>query len=255
MNTQKLKMRRRIADGIVAAGMVLFGVQENWDSYFVLKQSGTKHMDRLVSKNCDRRSLHIILSTLDYMRQRDPDFWIPRLKRVESVSKKMRGLAEEIANIEISGFMGGFDREEIGLGAKTGSWPKDMAHPYMFLPKWLNSRAAMYDRWCPLAIEKIPPKTICFNRLGRVCVVLYVKYATGRTYFPEVLQLMHSAGFTFPNAAQISREVKEFECDYPRCCEDLKGWFKMIDPDPSNRKSSNNRRGPKPTESKSKIAN
>ena len=56
-----------------------------------------------------------------------------------------------------------------------------------------------------------------------------MKYATGKTYFPRVLELLNSAGFDIRNVTQLSRELKEFESDYPRSKAKLKLEFEKID--------------------------
>ena len=54
--------------------------------------------------------------------------------------------------------------------------------PYVALPKWLNKRASMYEKYLELASKKIPPKRLGLTRIARACIALYVKYATGRIY-------------------------------------------------------------------------
>ena len=107
--------------------------------------------------------------------------------------------------------------------------------PYVALPKWLEKRACMYEEWLRLASQKVPPKDFGLIWLSRVTVALYVKYATGGTFFPDVLNLLELANFGRCSLTQISRETKEFETDYPLSRSSLVGQFQMLHP--RNRKS------------------
>jgi hypothetical protein len=149
----------------------------------------------------------------------------------------MRRLAGEIRAAERSHFLHILNQEETAkLRAETGlalEDNKDLSQtlPSMAVPKLLEKHASKYDELSNfVASQNTHIKGIPFERVGWVCIALYVKYATGRTYFPEVSKLLELYQFETFTPARLSRELKKFEAAYPETCGELKFQFQQLHP-------------------------
>ena len=245
----KLLMRRKIADPMLRSAIPYYtAVRHNFREICL----STKCMDAetrernvdeflctmayLECQGCDGRSLDTVLELAAAIRSKDGRDWFPKAKRVKALATKMRRLAGEIRAAEHSHFLTILNQKETAKWrAETGLGPEDIedlsqTFPFMAVPKWLEKRAAMYDEWCNLASQNIPTKGLPFERVGRVCIALYVKYATGRTYFPEVSKLLKLCQFGTSSPTQLSRELKEFEAAYPGTCDELQFQFQQLHP-------------------------
>jgi hypothetical protein len=155
----------------------------------------------------------------------------------------MKSLARDLRAAELTHFMFLANEQETGytdLGPENEIEDLSLECPFLALPKWLEKRAAMYEAWLHLASQKIPPKDFGTARLARLCVALYVQYATGRNYFTQVSKLVESMGIGFGGdfkTTQLSREVNEFEIGHSWCRGFLKSQFELLDPEPRNRNS------------------
>jgi hypothetical protein len=141
----------------------------------------------------------------------------------------MRRIAKEIRRVEVPGFRAVLeeldDRKRHPHFNFKGTTPRIESGPYgeSELAQYLEDQASLYDEWTHLASQNVLPKDFGTLRLARICVAWYVKYATGKTYFPEVLKLLKRVGLGGDcSTTQLSRELKEFESNYTRCCARLK---------------------------------
>jgi hypothetical protein len=244
--SEKLKLRREIADWMLL-GAIPFYTEARQQTRSILMGKGQEYVDavhRLVLKGCDPIALHTVLDLGEALKQRVLDHKVPKVpnaKTLKALAKRMRGLAKDIGAIERSRFLTILNRKEAAKFYAETKLNMELVDdlsttfPYVALPKWLEKRASMYEEWLRLASQKVPPKAVGLAKLSRVCVSLYVKYATSRTFFPEVLNLLELANLGQCSPTQLSRETKDFETDYPLSCSSLVGQFQMLHP--RNRKS------------------
>ena len=191
----------------------------------------------LVSKGCNPVVLLAVLELGKTMKDRAafPHTNVPRADKVKAVAGRMRRLAKEIREVESTGFMTILNHQETSkVASEKGLNPDEVddlsfAFPFIAVDKWLEKRAVMYEEWGRLASRKIPPKDIGLSRLGHLCVSLYVNHATGRSYYPQVVKLLDSAGLGLINLTQLSREMKEFLASHPMSCGYLKMQFKLME--------------------------
>ena len=233
---EKLLMRREIADRTFFMA-IPFYTEASQHSRPILKGKDEEYLAAtagLVSKGCDRESLSVILDLAAAIKLNEGKCSLPKAKAVKSLTSRMKRLAKDIRAAELTHFMFIVNEQETGYTDLGPDEFEDLSltYPFLALPKWLEMRASMYDQWSRLASQKVLPKDFGVARLARVCVALYVQYATGRTYFPKVLNLLKSAGFEVCNATQLSREVKEFETGYTWCRDWLKAQFAELGRDP-----------------------
>lgn len=130
----------------------------------------------------------------------------PRHKlRIESVAKHMRELADEMDDLESTGFL--------AIQNLTRGPSEEQAG--QTLRERLYNCADDYEKRLHMASEKIPPRAHSLLRVNHVCPVLYVKWATrGRPFHERVANLL-SIVKTQITAPQLAREVEEFETGYP----------------------------------------
>jgi hypothetical protein len=135
--------------------------------------------------------------------------------------------------MEKTGFLSLIDQQETSAWfAQTGVNSDDVddlstTFPYVALRKWLNKRAAMYEKYLALASESILPKKVGSTRIARACIALYVKYATGRIYCAAIRALLRGLGLGDVSASQLMRETTEFERHYPLSYSQLACQFPM----------------------------
>ncbi len=190
----------------------------------------------LAAMGCDLRSLEVILDLAEALRLKNGNGAVPKAKTIKSLASKMKRLAQEIRAVESTHFLTILNQQETTKWqAETRLGPEDiddlsLTFPFMAIPKWLERRASIYDDWSDLVSQNIPPKGLNFARLGRACVAMYVKYATGRPYFAEVSMLLERRDFGRFTPTQLSRELKEFESGYHWSCEYLKLQFHQLHP-------------------------
>lgn len=237
-NREKLQTRRKIADYMIAGAIPWYGYVEG-HSRSVAKGMHLEFMRSmafLARRGCDLRSLHVMLDMGRALMSQVGRYSVPKTKTVKSLAKKMRRLATEIGAIECNNFIAILNHKETAKWhAETGLGPEDvddlsLSFPFLALPKWLEKRASMYEEWSQLSSQKIPPKDLGLARVARVCLTMYVKYATGKTYFPQVTTLLECSGLGRCSAAQLSRELKEFESGYSWSYGYLNSQFHLLHP-------------------------
>jgi hypothetical protein len=237
---ERLRLRKEIADQMLWMAIPFYTEAREHTRSIPMGKSEEylEETKRFVSKGCDPKALKAVLDLAAALKQRHGTHVskVPKAKALKALAKRMRRLAKDIRTIERSPFLTILDQKETAKFYAETKLNMELVDdlsttfPYVALPKWLEKRATMYEEWLRLASQNIPPKDIGLTRLGRVCLAMYVKYATGRTFFPEVLKLLELANFEQCTPAQLSREIKEFETDYPWSCIVLLGQFKMLHP-------------------------
>jgi len=124
---------------------------------------------------------------------------------IESVAKDMRKLADEMVDLESTGFLAIQNLRRGPLEEQAGQTLRER----------LYNCAEDYENWLRMASEKVPPRAHSLLRVNHVCPVLYVKWATrGRPFHERVANLL-SIVKTRITAPQLAREVEEFETGYP----------------------------------------
>jgi len=240
----KLLMRRKIADHMFLMAIPYYTkvrrpIRPFWTESEE-KLMGLKECEKradeyfctiayLVAMGCDHRSLHVVLDLAAAINEKDGRRSVPKANTVKSLAKRMKRLAGDIKAAECTHFLTVLNQQEAAKWrSETGLGSEDIedlsqTFPFMAIPKWLEKRASMYDEWSRLASQGL-----AFDRLGRACVAMYVKYATGKTFFPEVLKLLELRNFGRFTATQLSRETKEFETGYPWSCGYLETQFHVL---------------------------
>ena len=171
--------------------------------------------EELLLKGCDHKALMTALCMANTMWVRP----LPTARRVKASVKRMRELAEEIAELEKTQFHILQQRQVV---KETGLGPEDvddlsLAFPQLALPNWLQKGAQMYEDWLKMARQKVPPRPELLRRVRRVCPVIYVKWATRQPFCERVAKLLDLGRVTPTpiDAQQLSRETLAFEADYP----------------------------------------
>jgi len=139
---------------------------------------------KLLLKGCDHKALMTALCMANTIWVRP----LPTAGRVKAAVKRMRELAEEIAELEKTQFHILQQRQVV---KESGLGPEDvedlsLAFPQIALPKWLQEGAQMYEDWLKMARQKVPPRSELLRRVRRVCPVIYVKWATGQPFCERV---------------------------------------------------------------------
>lgn len=231
-SSHPLMTRKELADYIFA---VVFSTgpfengDETYSEYdFPPDVAGDKLIAPLVSAGCDRKCLLMVLDKAVDIYFQSVRF--APAKALKSLAHKMRRIAKAISKAEVPGFLtilGELSDRKRHPRVDGPSRRNDVKEVHgMFMGSelaWLlEDQASLYEEWILLAADHVLPKDYGTLRLARVCVAWYVKFATGKTYFPEVLELLRGAGLGNCSTTQLSRELQEFESDYPRCYAKLK---------------------------------
>jgi hypothetical protein len=240
---EELRMRREIADRLFFMAMPFYA-EVRQHSHEILKGWKENYMAAvacLVSKGCDRESLSVILDLSAAIKLNEDKYKVPSAKKVKTLTNRMRRLARDIRAAEFTHFMFIVNEQETGyadFGPDNEMEDVSLTDPFLTLPKWLEKRASMYEEWSRLVSRKVPPKDRGVAHLSRVCLALYVQYATKKTYFPEVVNLLECVNFGISGnykTTQLSREVKEFKTDSSWCYEWLKTQFEELELERQNR--------------------
>ena len=242
-HSETQRKRSRIADLLASGEIPWYRDKLSALRPLVERQKEFEHLlDFFAKKGCSHASLRRALQMAQTMKDRawnEPSrLSAPRAEKVRATALKMKRLASEIRQREENGFMSILNQEETKrLREQTGWGPEEiedlsLALPHLALPKWLERRAGMYEEWLRLAARKIPPKGPGLSRIGHICPALYVKFATNRTYYPQVANLLECAGLGSIHPIQLSREVKEFEENYLYSRLQLMMQFRLMDRKP-----------------------
>lgn len=167
----------------------------------------------LLLKGCDHKALWTALCMANTITVRP----LPTARRVKAAVKRMRELAGEIAELEKTQFHILQQRQVV---KERGIGPEDfddlsLELPQFALPKWLEEGARMYEDWVKMASQKVRPRSELLRRVGRVCPVIYVKWATGRPFCAQVARLLDLGRVISIDAPQLSGQTLAFEADYP----------------------------------------
>jgi hypothetical protein len=242
-DAERLKMRRWIADWMTWGEIPWYiPCFPGWELSTLAIAAGKEQefLDDnavLVSRGCDPAVLLTVLELGKTMKDRAalPRNKVPQADKVKAIASRMRRLAKEIREVESNGFMTILNHQETSkVVNEKGLNPDEIddlsfAFPFVAVDKWLDKRADMYEEWGRLASKKIPPKDIGLSRIGHLCVALYVRYSTGKSYCPQVVKLLDSAGLGLISVTQLSREMKEFLASHPKSCGYLKMQFKLME--------------------------
>jgi hypothetical protein len=207
-----------------------------------MKAGVEKHIQDFVSQGCDSRCLRIVL-----LMARDIHvFGMPSPAppdRFTKLARQMRRLSYEISLIEFPGLLAVLNETErrkrlqclkaLGMQAPIDTGGDSVEFVQGELPLLLQHRAFAYDEWARLASDRAVPKNSRCAGLARVFVASYVKYATRKTHYPQVLEMLRYARLDYCSTEQLSKEVLEFERNYPRSYAKLKSVFEKFDPNPS----------------------
>lgn len=175
----------------------------------------------LVNKGCNPKDLECALRVGRQTegKSRKP---VPSLKRVKRLAKQLSQLANEIEDIEGSGFMRSMSIDETErLWFQTRPTNDDLLdlwshQPHLNLERWLRKKAELYERWVKIASRKILPKTgTMLTRLGCLVPAIYVLETTGKLHAPQLLQLLDTIGGKTVDPTQLSRDLKTLRSDYP----------------------------------------
>lgn len=126
--------------------------------------------------------------------------------KLGNLAGRLRKLAYDIHKHESSGFLC------VPNGRVVASTEVPQGVP---LKDRLRLCAEDYEEWLAMASKKAVPRSHSVLRLNRMCLVLYVKWATrGRPLYEDVAQLLKFfKAYTHPS--QLAREAKDFEEKYP----------------------------------------
>jgi len=168
---------------------------------------------KLLIEGCDHKALMTALCMANTISVRP----LPTARRVKAAVKRMRELAQEIADLEKTQFHILQQRQVV---KERGIGPEDfddlsLTFPQFALPKWLQEGARMYEDWMKMASQRVPPRPELLRRVGRVCPVIYVRWATGRPFCALVARLLDLGGVVSIDAPQLSGQTLAFEADYP----------------------------------------
>jgi len=220
--------RTEIEDGMFAmvfsSGIFDDGTELYAEYDFPPGVAGDKHIAPLVSRGCGSKCLLIILDKAVDIHLKSLS--LAPAKTLGNLANKMRRIAKKIREVEVPCFLAILeelqDRKRHPYVEGTKLRTDFGTYRESDLAESLEEQAFLYDEWTRLASQNVLPKAVGTPRLARMCVAWYVKYATRKTYFPEVLKLLKCVGLGEFSTTQLSRELKSFESDYPRCCARLK---------------------------------
>jgi hypothetical protein len=109
-----------------------------------------------------------------------------------------------------------------GLGVSKVQLAETVLRPLLYY------RASVYEYWAQLAFQLLIPRGFSSARAAHVFLASYVKYATLKSCFREVVRLLECARLNVSSPTQLSRELKEFESDYPRSKAKIKLMFQKL---------------------------
>jgi hypothetical protein len=231
---EKLSLRRKITDEL-SFMRIPFYLEATQSSHRILKGMDEKYKSAttfLISKGCDRESLNVVLNLAAAMQLNDGNYSARRPRAVNGLSLRMRRLAKDIRSAELTQFMFLVDEQETGPDFDPFE-DRTLTFPFLDIPRWLEKRAAMYKVWRHLASRNLSPKALKASQVARICVALYVKHATKRTWYPEVVKLLESVGLgnfgRHYKRTQLSRDVRKYETGCPKTCDWLEAQFEELD--------------------------
>jgi hypothetical protein len=250
--TMNSKMRCQIEDRMLFGIIPFYNNVEVTFKYADQANKYIKAVEYLLSKGCNFRALWGFLNVAGALRACDPKVkhvsvtqwqwgrrgeprkaYVPKARQIYQLKEAMKRLGARIEQMEKTGFLTLINQQETSAWfAQMGVNPDEVddlstTFPYVALPKWLNKRASMYERYLELASENILPKKVGSTRMARACIASYVKYATGHIYCVAIRALLRGLGLGDVSASQLIRETREFERYYPLSYSQLTGQFPM----------------------------
>ena len=144
----------------------------------------------------------------------------PSAKAVKGMVKRLDKMAQEIRELEKSGYLLLIAREEVEkFYRETQLSMEDVedfgaALPHLDLPRWIEKKSDMYRRWLKVASLRLAPKdNRKLTRLEYLFPAFYVREATGKPCLSILMQLFETIGIKV-SKQQLTREFKSLRRDY-----------------------------------------